>query len=102
MRYRLGDTAPPFEWEVDKDLTGATVTATYTRPDGTTSSRVCDMDVVDVTRNGFTLKVTKLTHEWFDTDLTVLGVGALQLRWTDATETGTIHPADGWRVLVVP
>ncbi len=104
MEYRVGDNAPQVVFEAYADLSGAVVFARYDRPDGTTTESVCSTVVEDVVRNGYTFRVTRITHTWLDTDLTVPGAGTLRLRWASPDETvrGTLPPAGGWRVLVLP
>jgi hypothetical protein len=99
MKYRLGDTAPDLEWELNQDLTGADVTATYTKPNGEVTASVC---TVIVENPGTDQVKSRIQFSWFEDDLNVLGIGKIQLRWTSGLETGTIHPVNGWNITVVP
>ena len=99
MRYRVGDTLPNLEWLSDEPLAGATVVATYARSDGTTVSRTCALTTEVI--QGRTFGV--VTLDWQAGDLSVPGVGYVTLRWTGpGPEQGTLHPAAGWRVEVLP
>lgn len=101
MRFRVGDNKPDVVIEVDTDLTGAIVTSTYRAPDGSVNEQGCGVQVLDVTRNGYTVRVSRVTHTWIE-PLSVLGVGSLQFRWESGSEEGTIHPARGWQIEVLP
>jgi hypothetical protein len=100
--YRVGDDSPPLEWFVSADLSGATVTATYTNSVGETNSYVCTSVPYDLELNNKIIHGTKITHEWGVNDLDVAGIGKLQLRWATANDTGSLHPIEGWRIEVLP
>jgi hypothetical protein len=102
MTYNLGDTQPSMVFEVNADMTGATVFGTYYRPDGTTTEVQCTVVVSDIVRDGRTWRITRITRPWSAGDLSVAGAGSLRLRWEAGADRGTLQPSSGWRVVVLP
>ena len=100
--YRVGDDSPPLQWFVSTNLSGATVTATYTNSIGETSSYVCTTAPQTLRLAGKDVVGTVITHEWGVSDLDRTGIGKLQLRWTTTNDTGSFHPIEGWKIEVIP
>lgn len=99
MRYRLNDRIPDVMWIYNDNLSGALVTATYTKPDYTTVSRLCALSFSTIND-----KIqTTITHEWRDGDLDQIGLGKLQLKYVDSEgHIGSIPPVNGFQVIVDP
>ena len=98
MIYRLGDNAPDLEWLINKDITAALITATYTKSDNDVIASICT-STLEVDEKGN--PQTRIVHSWGIDDLDVLGIGKIQLTWATMTESGYIAPASGWRIEVV-
>ncbi len=99
MIYRLGNNAPDMEWLLNKNITPALVTATYTKANGEVIVSICATQL-ETDDNGN--PQTRITHSWGDTDLNVLGIGKIQLTWATDDDSGYIAPANGWRIEVIP
>ncbi len=99
MRYRKGDNVPSVSWIYNDNLFGATVVATFTKPDYTISESQCTLTFETVND-----KIqTRITHHWSETDLDTIGLGKVQLRYTDAEgNTGSIPPVNGFQVKIDP
>lgn len=99
MIYSIGDDSPALEWIIDTDLSPATVIATYTRSDNSSTPVVCTKIIEQGTRFGKPIVQTRIIAEWAIDDLSVLGVGFVTLRWATSNDTGIL--GSGWRIVVI-